>query len=306
MTCGRLRHSRRHRPADRRLHLRPPRAGAAGAIRRRAHAIWRCLARYPAPTAADLAADGAGASTTCEPRAVLMVDGLAYGAMPAYADRYRCANPILALVHHPLCLEAGLGKDAAERAARLGDGRAGLGAAHCRDERHHRAQPWRPTSPSRPAGSPSPFPAPIRRPARAARERRCSCWRSARSSRARPSTPSSGRSAPLRTATGGLPSWAPPIATARRLRGAALPPSARPGSPTAHHAGRARRRGNAGRLLRRGRPLRHAVALRRLRHGACGGPGARPADRLHHRRGGGRDRSRCGGHQGRPRRRSRR
>ena len=61
---------------------------------------------FPAPTAADLAeterllaalpADGA-----------VMIDGLAYGAMPAeLVARVRAA--IVALVHHPLCLEAGL------------------------------------------------------------------------------------------------------------------------------------------------------------------------------------------------------
>ena len=61
---------------------------------------------FPAPTAADLAeterllaalpADGA-----------VMIDGLAYGAMPAeLVGRVRA--PIIALVHHPLCLEAGL------------------------------------------------------------------------------------------------------------------------------------------------------------------------------------------------------
>ena len=42
-----------------------------------------------------------------------MVDGLAYGAMPAgIIERVRA--PILALVHHPLCLEAGLAKQRQE------------------------------------------------------------------------------------------------------------------------------------------------------------------------------------------------
>ena len=40
-------------------------------------------------------------------KAVLMVDGLAYGAMPPdVIERAPC--PIVALVHHPLCLETGL------------------------------------------------------------------------------------------------------------------------------------------------------------------------------------------------------
>ena len=42
--------------------------------------------------------------------AVLMVDGLAYGALPADIIR-RARSPIVALVHHPLCLEAGLSAD---------------------------------------------------------------------------------------------------------------------------------------------------------------------------------------------------
>jgi glycosyltransferase involved in cell wall biosynthesis len=39
--------------------------------------------------------------------AVLLIDGLAYGAMPPDIIR-RLKAPIVALVHHPLCLEAGL------------------------------------------------------------------------------------------------------------------------------------------------------------------------------------------------------
>ena len=44
-----------------------------------------------------------------------MVDGLAYGAMPTDVIA-RAASPIVALVHHPLCLETGL---SAERQAAL-------------------------------------------------------------------------------------------------------------------------------------------------------------------------------------------
>jgi glycosyltransferase involved in cell wall biosynthesis len=61
---------------------------------------------FPAPTASDLA-ETAEALRAVDPRSVLIVDGLAYGALPAaLIDTQRC--PILALVHHPLCLEAGL------------------------------------------------------------------------------------------------------------------------------------------------------------------------------------------------------
>jgi glycosyltransferase involved in cell wall biosynthesis len=63
-------------------------------------------AGYPAPSPADLDATArAFAETPKGP--VLMVDGLAYGAMPT--DVIECAAcPIIALVHHPLCLETGL------------------------------------------------------------------------------------------------------------------------------------------------------------------------------------------------------
>jgi glycosyltransferase involved in cell wall biosynthesis len=61
---------------------------------------------FPDPTQEDLAETaqvlGAVASGTA-----LVVDGLAYGALPADLIR-RVRAPIVALVHHPLCLEAGL------------------------------------------------------------------------------------------------------------------------------------------------------------------------------------------------------
>jgi glycosyltransferase involved in cell wall biosynthesis len=67
---------------------------------------------FPAPTAADLA-ETARALQAVNPRSVLIVDGLAYGAMPA-ALVDTLPHPILALVHHPLCLEAGLGRERQE------------------------------------------------------------------------------------------------------------------------------------------------------------------------------------------------
>ncbi len=61
---------------------------------------------YPAPTAADLRTTAASIAELPEDR-VLLIDGLAYGAMPAdLIERIR--QPIVALCHHPLCLEAGL------------------------------------------------------------------------------------------------------------------------------------------------------------------------------------------------------
>src|SRR5262245_34568439 len=69
---------------------------------------------YPAPSAEDLAAT-AQALERAPNEAVLLVDGLAYGAMPP--DIIAAARgPIVALVHHPLCLETGL---TAERQAWL-------------------------------------------------------------------------------------------------------------------------------------------------------------------------------------------
>jgi glycosyltransferase involved in cell wall biosynthesis len=68
---------------------------------------------FPLPTEGDLA-ETALLLRTVDPESVLMIDGLAYGAMPA-ALIESVQNPILALVHHPLCLETGL-DDARKRA----------------------------------------------------------------------------------------------------------------------------------------------------------------------------------------------
>lgn len=69
---------------------------------------------YPVPTGADIAASER-ALMALPDDTVLLIDGLAYGAMPAEMIR-RIKQPIVALVHHPLCLEEGL---APQRAARL-------------------------------------------------------------------------------------------------------------------------------------------------------------------------------------------
>lgn len=61
---------------------------------------------FPAPSEIDLAETGRRLATA-PAKAVLLIDGLAYGAMPADVIR-RAEVPIVALVHHPLCLEAGL------------------------------------------------------------------------------------------------------------------------------------------------------------------------------------------------------
>ncbi|MGJ3262540.1 MAG: glycosyltransferase family 4 protein [Salinarimonas sp.] len=69
---------------------------------------------FPHPTRADVAAAAQRLSGVA-PGAALLVDGLAYGALPA-ATLDALARPLVALVHHPLGLETGL---APERAAAL-------------------------------------------------------------------------------------------------------------------------------------------------------------------------------------------
>ena len=71
-------------------------------------------AGYPSPSADDLRAT-AEVFVKVSKEAALLVDGLAYGAMPAQVIA-RARSPIVALVHHPLCLETGL---SAERQAEL-------------------------------------------------------------------------------------------------------------------------------------------------------------------------------------------
>jgi glycosyltransferase involved in cell wall biosynthesis len=64
---------------------------------------------FPTPTEEDLstAERTLRAAAQARQRTVLVVDGLAYGAMPrSLIDTL--PGPVLALVHHPLCLEAGL------------------------------------------------------------------------------------------------------------------------------------------------------------------------------------------------------
>jgi glycosyltransferase involved in cell wall biosynthesis len=63
---------------------------------------------FPDPSAGDLD-ETARLLVAIAPGDVVMIDGLAYGAMPAKVIE-RVRAPIVALVHHPLCLEAGLAK----------------------------------------------------------------------------------------------------------------------------------------------------------------------------------------------------
>lgn len=61
---------------------------------------------YPSPSAGDLATTRAVLAVTAADT-ILLIDGLAYGAMPADLVA-GLKRSIVALVHHPLCLEAGL------------------------------------------------------------------------------------------------------------------------------------------------------------------------------------------------------
>lgn len=66
---------------------------------------------FPSPSVAEIAAT-AQALAALAPGNVALIDGLAYGALPADVIR-AIAAPIVALCHHPLCLETGLSPDAA-------------------------------------------------------------------------------------------------------------------------------------------------------------------------------------------------
>lgn len=67
---------------------------------------------FPVPSAADLATAGRLLEATPKD-AVLLIDGLAYGAMPDAMIRGLCRD-IVALVHHPVGYETGLAPDRAE------------------------------------------------------------------------------------------------------------------------------------------------------------------------------------------------
>jgi glycosyltransferase involved in cell wall biosynthesis len=76
------------------------------------HLQWPSSFPFPSPD--DLAAVACSLGA-CPDGALILIDGLAFGVMPelaaAEAERLR----LVALVHHPLALEAGLPRDSAER-----------------------------------------------------------------------------------------------------------------------------------------------------------------------------------------------
>jgi len=81
-------------------------------------------AGFPFPTARDLVV-AAEVLAALPAGATLLVDGLALGAMPELAARLAARHDLVALVHHPLCLETGL--DESRAAALAASERAALG-----------------------------------------------------------------------------------------------------------------------------------------------------------------------------------
>lgn len=67
---------------------------------------------YPFPSARSLERTG-GVLADLDPGCDVLIDGLAYGAMPEAVIK-RCRAPITVLLHHPLGLETGLSGDVAE------------------------------------------------------------------------------------------------------------------------------------------------------------------------------------------------
>ena len=99
------------------------------------------------PTAADLAGRER-LLATARGCTVLLIDGLAYGAMPADVDPRASRRPIVALVHHPLCLEAGLARSARRNCARSRTAALAL-AQHVIVTSPATARRWRRISPCR-------------------------------------------------------------------------------------------------------------------------------------------------------------
>ena len=86
----------------------------AGELEARGWAVDRLSlpASLPFPTPGDLDVAEGKLAGVARGRTVL-IDGLALGAMPGAASRLRERLDLVALVHHPLCLETGLAPEAA-------------------------------------------------------------------------------------------------------------------------------------------------------------------------------------------------
>ena len=76
------------------------------------HLVWP--GSFPFPDFDDLAAV-AESLDACPDNALVLIDGLALGAMPEIAEIYAERLRLVALVHHPLALETGLSEEAQEQ-----------------------------------------------------------------------------------------------------------------------------------------------------------------------------------------------
>ena len=288
----------------RRLHLRPPRAGAAAAVRRRG----------APPGAAGLVSRSRARPTWTRRRGCLRrwrAGTVAYGRRAGLRGHAGRADRARARAHRraraPSAVPGGRARQGAAGRSCCALEKAALALARrivvtsaatartlrCRISRCPRTR------------SPSPSPAPIRRRARVGRRRTAAvaqrrldrAAQGLRHARARARASEGPRlAAHHRRADRSQPAGA---------RGAAAPPLRETGLGDRITLVGAGWPGGAGGVVRLGRRLRHAVPLRGLRHGAGRGHGARVADRLHHRRRGGRDGARRRGHQGAARGRAR-
>ncbi len=69
---------------------------------------------FPRPSC-DIRAAALAALRCAPPGSPIVIDGLAYGALPELAADFCRARPVIALVHHPLALETGLTDEAAAK-----------------------------------------------------------------------------------------------------------------------------------------------------------------------------------------------
>ena len=76
------------------------------------HLQWHSSFPFPSPN--DLATVG-DSLAACPDGALVLVDGLAFGAMPELAAAHAGRLRLVVLVHHPLALESGLPADVAEQ-----------------------------------------------------------------------------------------------------------------------------------------------------------------------------------------------
>ncbi len=81
---------------------------------------------FPQP-APDIRAAAAATLAALSPRQPIVIDGLAFGVLPQAAGMLQSSHALVALVHHPLALEAGL--SVAEAAALRASERSALACA---------------------------------------------------------------------------------------------------------------------------------------------------------------------------------